>query len=217
MSSDGRSQPWDPSGLELDRWRRAEALRQLAWRRTGDPTLLGEGVGLDPSPVMHPSPDPVAVRRGRIRRVAMVFVAVCVLLSGGIALYARTHSGSSGPTRVPKVSTPRLTEFPLPEAGSRPVGITLGPDGNLWFTEFDGNRIGRITPAGSVTEFPLPSSDSQPFMIAPGPDGNLWFSEYNATKIGRITPDGVITEYPLPGRHLAAAPCYARIFHTTVL
>ena len=34
-----------------------------------------------------------------------------------------------------------------------PDGIAAGPDGNLWFTEIDGNRIGRITPTGVVTEF----------------------------------------------------------------
>ena len=33
------------------------------------------------------------------------------------------------------------------------TAIAAGPDGNLWFTEFDGNRIGRITPTGAVTEF----------------------------------------------------------------
>ena len=31
--------------------------------------------------------------------------------------------------------------------------ITAGPDGNLWFTEYLGERIGRITPLGVVTEF----------------------------------------------------------------
>lgn len=30
-------------------------------------------------------------------------------------------------------------------AGAQPIGITAGPDGNLWFTEFNGNRIGRIS------------------------------------------------------------------------
>ena len=38
-------------------------------------------------------------------------------------------------------------------AGASPFEITAGPDGNLWFTENVGNRIGRITPAGVVTEF----------------------------------------------------------------
>ena len=30
-------------------------------------------------------------------------------------------------------------------AGAQPIGITAGPDGNLWFTEQGGDRIGRIT------------------------------------------------------------------------
>src|SRR5262245_58319489 len=49
-----------------------------------------------------------------------------------------------------------VTEFPIPiidTLSSQPTGITRGPDGNLWFAESDGNRIGRITPAGVVTQF----------------------------------------------------------------
>ena len=42
----------------------------------------------------------------------------------------------------------------MPTAGSRPFGITTGPDGNLWFTEYGGDKIGRITPSGTITEFP---------------------------------------------------------------
>jgi hypothetical protein len=39
-----------------------------------------------------------------------------------------------------------ITEFLLPTAGSNPGGITLGPDGKMWFTEQSlGNKIGRIT------------------------------------------------------------------------
>ncbi len=39
-----------------------------------------------------------------------------------------------------------ITEFALPTANSGPTGITAGPDGNLWFTEFNGNKIGWISP-----------------------------------------------------------------------
>src|SRR5262245_18799499 len=80
-----------------------------------------------------------------------------------------------------------VTEFPIPiidVLSSRPEGITRGPDGNLWFTEADANRIGRITPAGVVTEFSAGiTPNSQPSGITAGPDGNLWFTE--AGKIGR--------------------------------
>ena len=39
-----------------------------------------------------------------------------------------------------------ITEFTIPTTSSIPEGITAGPDGNLWFTENGGNKIGRITP-----------------------------------------------------------------------
>ena len=71
-----------------------------------------------------------------------------------------------------------------------------GPDGNLWFTERTGARIGRITPAGAVTEFSTgitPSSFRTG--IAAGPDGNLWFTEEFGDRIGRITPAGDVTEF----------------------
>ena len=66
---------------------------------------------------------------------------------------------------------------PSRTAGSVPIGIAAGPDGNLWFTEDVGNRIGRITTAGVVTEFPFRRASSEPVGIAAGPDGNLWFTE----------------------------------------
>ena len=81
-----------------------------------------------------------------------------------------------------------------------PRGITTGPDGNIWFTEESGNKIGRITPGGSVTEFPIPTPDSGPYGITAGPDGNLWFSEAYTGKIGRIATasPNTITEFQLP-------------------
>jgi len=36
-----------------------------------------------------------------------------------------------------------ITEFHIPSISPR--CITSGPDGNLWFTLWDGNQIGRIT------------------------------------------------------------------------
>ncbi len=76
-------------------------------------------------------------------------------------------------------------------AGLRlPAGITAGPDGNLWFTEFDGNAIGRITPSGRFTGiFGIPTALSRPEGITarPAHTSDLWFTEENASKIGRIT------------------------------
>src|SRR5262249_42573788 len=81
---------------------------------------------------------------------------------------------------------------------SAPRDIVAGPNGNLWFTEEGGNRIGTITPSGVVSEFLLPNPGSEPTGMVAGPDGNLWFTEYAGNRIGAITPTGSITEYPVP-------------------
>ena len=90
-----------------------------------------------------------------------------------------------------------FTEYPIPTAPSGAEGITSGPDGNLWFTEWDGNKIGRITPTGSITEYPTPTPNG-PQGITSGPDGNIWFTEQFGSKIGFIGTDGSIVEYPIP-------------------
>ena len=51
-----------------------------------------------------------------------------------------------------------ITEYPLPKGRSGPSGITAGPDGNMWFTEMNGERIGRISPTATPTavKYPCP-------------------------------------------------------------
>src|SRR5260221_7545584 len=97
-----------------------------------------------------------------------------------------------------------FSEFPIPTAGRSPNDITSGPDGNLWFTEGspgpNGNKIGRMSPAGVVTEFDITphTPDSSPANITRGPDNALWFTEVFGNKIGRIATDGTITETAIP-------------------
>jgi len=74
--------------------------------------------------------------------------------------------------------------------------ITAGPDGNMWFTETEEGRIGRITPMGQVSAFPVPRIAGPPSAITRGPDGSLWFTA--AFGIGRITVGGNITFFRLP-------------------
>src|SRR5262249_39827406 len=73
----------------------------------------------------------------------------------------------------------RGKEFPIPTPSSGPAGITVGPDGNLWFTESAApvNKIGRVSTSGVFAEFPVPTPHSGPLGITAGPDGNLWFTE----------------------------------------
>jgi streptogramin lyase len=92
-----------------------------------------------------------------------------------------------------------ITEYPVPTLSSTPAFICSGPDGNLWFAENSGNKIGKITTAGSLTEYSTAiTANSNPYGICSGPDGNLWFTEINGNKIGKITTAGSVTEYPIP-------------------
>jgi virginiamycin B lyase len=125
---------------------------------------------------------PGGTSSGRLSRYHLWMRA---LLAGILLLAA-----SSGGAQV-------ITEFPIPTAASSPYSIAAGPDGNLWFTESDGNRIGRISTAGVVTEFPLPNAGSDPRGITAGPDAALWFTEFAGNRIGRITISGAVTEFPL--------------------
>ena len=86
-----------------------------------------------------------------------------------------------------------VSQFQIPTPNSYPESVAVGPDGNLWFTEKRGNKIGRLTPLGES------GSDKRqsPQGIVSGPDGNLWFTQSRGNKIGRITVDGEITEFPL--------------------
>ena len=77
-------------------------------------------------------------------------------------------------------------------------GTTTGPDGDIWFADYNNSAIGTIRPNGNVVEFPDPNQNSTPSSITSGPDGNLWFTETESGAIGRITPKGEIQEFPIP-------------------
>src|SRR5947209_13652407 len=123
-------------------------------------------------------------------RAARTAAAACALLVASSTLAARDVA--SGNARTP--ASGLLKYLTVSELGgltpnSDPKGIITGADGNVWFTEDIGNRIGRITPSGVVTEFSTGLSNAAyPRDIAAGPDGNLWFTEFAGNRIGRITP-----------------------------
>jgi virginiamycin B lyase len=84
----------------------------------------------------------------------------------------------------------------------RPTEIIKGPDGNLYFTEADANRIGAFDPKNRrlIGEWAIQTANSGPSAITVGPDGDLWFTEKMANKIGRfnIATKRVYGEWPLP-------------------
>src|SRR6202158_6639364 len=53
-----------------------------------------------------------------------------------------------------------VVEYAGPETAplGEPSGITVAPDGSLWFAQTHNNKIGRITTDGVITQFSLPAA-----------------------------------------------------------
>lgn len=128
--------------------------------------------------------------------------------SDGNLWFAKTVFDSDGSNgRIGRVSPsiftgspppfPAITEFTVPAANlvtdlgltfhGSPMNIVSSPDGNLWFTDSEIGKIGRITTAGAITELTPPTPFGGPAGIAAGPNGDLWFTEFFANRIGRIS------------------------------
>ena len=88
---------------------------------------------------------------------------------------------------------------PRPHHWSGPVGITAGPDGNLWFTESQGNKIGKIVPAtGAITEYPV-STTAVSLMVSPRvPMATCGSPSLREIRSAKPNPEtGTIVEYEL--------------------
>jgi streptogramin lyase len=108
-------------------------------------------------------------------------------------------AGTTGSAQESAVSGAGVEgEFPIPTPKSTPDAIAASADGNVWFNEQFGNKVGYVSPAGVVHEFALPTPNSQPSGIAVDGNGVAWFAEDGSDKIGRITPSGALAEFSLP-------------------
>jgi hypothetical protein len=74
------------------------------------------------------------------RQHIVLWIALIALLLCSITLGT---SSISPTTSALAASSPTISEFPT--SGSVD-GITDGPDGNLWYTDLEADKIGRITP-----------------------------------------------------------------------
>jgi streptogramin lyase len=138
-----------------------------------------------------------------MRKVFYAIVAGALLIAGcggKSVIPAGNFAGSPNGVNGRSVHTAAMTitETPVPQASSGPTGIVMGPDGNIWFTEYFKNSIAMFNVTTSkIKRFHLATINARPAGITVGPDHNLWFTESIGNKIGKITPAGVITEYPI--------------------
>jgi streptogramin lyase len=79
----------------------------------------------------------------RRTRAHLVVLGLLVMLVGMVA--------------APAQAARRFKEFQVPTPASAPLGIAAGPDGAMWFVEFYGHKVGRITRSGVLAEYPTPT------------------------------------------------------------
>jgi len=172
---------------------------------------------------------------GRYDAVSNAFTQFVLLTNHDAygVLYAEPYGICPGPAGDPnlwfteyyaaqlgRISTNGIvTEFALTNMISSNTTITLGPDNNLWFVEYNLNRIAAVTPPSPTTTagtLPLvheygpfgtnvpafggsPGTNAYLNGLASGPDGNLWFTQYTYGTIGKLNPaTGAYTLYTLP-------------------
>jgi len=92
-----------------------------------------------------------------------------------------------------------VTEFPLGAHADGPQGLTLGPDGALWFAQYADHAVGRITPDGAVTETPIRAALNPSGNVVFDAAGNAWFAASSTGQVEtfalvRVTPGGAATE-----------------------
>jgi streptogramin lyase len=104
------------------------------------------------------------------------------------------------------IASHEFTRHQLPDPFSSPYQLAVDGSGDVWFTEFEGGRIGEITDQGSLREYTVPTGTSTqttttlvgPAGIAIGKDGTVWFTEVYADSVGSFD-EGTFHRYPLVG------------------
>lgn len=89
---------------------------------------------------------------------------------------------------------------------SGPVGVAVGPSGNVYVVDHDNQSIRKVSPEGVVTTLAgskgvygcqngtgTSASFDGPFGIAVDPSENVYVADYGSNMIRKITPRGVVT------------------------
>ena len=136
----------------------------------------------------------------------------CWDLADGPPGSGRIYFSSRSSNRVGYVAplTGAQDRIVIPGSGPRrPLGITAGPDGRVWFTLYDADAVASVDAAlGDFRRVDL-TPGARPRDLTPWTDGALWVSEENGSGLTRVTTAGEVTRIALdpavrPNRVVAA-------------
>src|SRR5687768_1838643 len=97
-------------------------------------------------------------------------------------------------------STGDMQVFDAPR-GRGPYGITVTPDGTVYYASLAGSYVGRIDPqTGEATMLEPPTSNQGARRVWADSQGKVWVSEWNAGQVALYDPaDNSWREWKLPG------------------
>src|SRR3981081_625875 len=128
---------------------------------------------------------------------------VATVASQTVMFAAAAAPAGAGPAGAPPAAaTGTITEFRpagiSQTATSDPLGITSGPDGNLWFTDAGASTIAKISTSGTgLAEFKTNTGGASPVSITKGPDNRIWFTELSGSvnQVARSSTAGSQNEF----------------------
>jgi sugar lactone lactonase YvrE len=98
---------------------------------------------------------------------------------------------------------------------SRPTGVAVDAEGNLYVAEADGHRVRKVSSAGVISTLAgngaattagdggpaTQAGVNSPWHVAVDPGGNIFITEINEARVRLVTPDGTITTIAGNGQH----------------
>jgi len=134
----------------------------------------------------------------RVRVLAVLLVSLGLAGCAGGSSTVGTSVVVVAPHGPPDHSAGAFTPYPVSTAGGSPEALVMGPDGNLWFTELNRERVGSITPQGVLgREYAFPDTTTASYALTVGPDKNLWFTNFSLGKVGYMTLAGKFRQFAL--------------------
>ncbi|HEV2387645.1 MAG TPA: hypothetical protein VGS20_10365 [Candidatus Acidoferrales bacterium] len=130
----------------------------------------------------------------------LVTAALVALTAGFAALAARARRATparvGGPVAAKELAG-KISEWAVPEANALPHDPAVAPDGAVWLTLMNADKLARFNPRTRQWKlFPVPTANAGPHGLTADAKGNIWFTENRAGKIGQLDPaTGKIVEF----------------------